>query len=74
MHMHCLLKLFTMKSNFNIQLLCYIAMVRSILEYASPEAYCPVWSPYIKQGANKLEIVQRQAAGFIMAQCLFQSC
>ena len=49
-------------------------MVRSILEYASPEAYCPVWSPGIhyKQGANKVEIVQRQAAGFIMAQCLFQ--
>ena len=45
----------------NIKLLCYITMVRSILEYASP-----VWSPYTTQDINRLEKVQRQSARFIM--------
>ena len=45
----------------NIKLLCYITMIRSILEYASP-----VWSPYTKQDINKVERVQRQSARFIM--------
>ena len=44
----------------NIKLLCYITMVRSILEYASP-----VWSLYTKQDINRLEKV-RQSARFIM--------
>ena len=45
----------------NIKLLCYITMIKSILEYASP-----VWSPYTKQDINKVERVQHQSAIFIM--------
>ena len=52
----------------NIKLLCYITMVRSILEYASP-----VWSPYTKQDINRLEKVQHQSARFIMGDHLSYS-
>ena len=45
----------------NIKLLCYITMIRSILEYASS-----LWSPYTKQDINRLEKVQCQSARFIM--------
>ena len=40
--------------------LCYLAMVRPILEYAST-----VWSPYTNSSIYKLEMVQRRAARFI---------
>ena len=40
--------------------LCYLAMVRPLLEYAST-----VWSPYTNSSIYKLEMVQRRAARFI---------
>ena len=39
--------------------MCYLAMVRPILEYASI-----VWSPYINTNIHKLEMVQHRAARF----------
>ena len=53
----------------NIKLLCYITMVRSILEYASP-----VWSPYYNQDITRLEKVQCQSARFIMGDYSLYSC
>ena len=40
--------------------LCYLAMVRPILEYAST-----VWSPYTNSNIYMLDMVQRRAARFI---------
>ena len=60
----------TTDNNYNkglsVKSLCYIAMVKSTLKYASP-----VWSPYTKQDINKLERVQHQLARglFIIQQC-----
>ena len=38
----------------------YIALVRSILEYA-----CPIWDPHLRKDVDLLERVQRRAARFV---------
>ena len=40
---------------------CYTSLVRPILEYSST-----VWDPYTKQNIDKIEILQRRAARFVV--------
>ena len=44
-----------------VRKMCYMAMVRPILEYASI-----IWFPHTKSGVHKVEMVQRRAVRFIM--------
>ena len=39
---------------------CYMTMIRSVLEYASP-----VWSPSTEHNISKLQMVQRRATRFV---------
>jgi len=48
----------------HIKKMCYLAMVRPILEYSSV-----VWSSFTNSNIHKVEMVQRRAARFITHNC-----